>query len=170
MSYDIDGKIRIIGDPVLRTKCTEVTLFNPSLQILFRKMLDIMVKARGIGIAGPQVGLTYRLCVIDVTNSSKPEDLCIFNGERVDTKSIMPLFICNPEITSLKGNSPYTEGCLSIPNHRHEIFRPSELTVKFMNEKGKNVEITCDGILARCMQHEFDHLDGILFIDHENKE
>ena len=118
-------------------------------------MLETMYAAPGIGLAAVQVGILKRVIVIDLSK----------DGEKKE-----PIFIVNPEITSKsKELISYEEGCLSIPNQFAEIKRPSSCKINFLNYEGKKSEIDADGLLATCIQHEIDHLNGILFIDHLSK-
>ena len=119
------------------------------------EMLETMYEAPGIGLAAVQVGILKRLIVIDVSKDKEKKD---------------PLFLINPEIT-FKSNktSTYEEGCLSLPGHFAEVERPAECHLNFVDYNGNKKDIKANGLLATCIQHEIDHLDGILFIDHISK-
>lgn len=138
-----------LGEDVLREKCEKVTVFDDALKILVDAMYETLAEADGIGLAGPQVGVPQRLFVVDVPS-----------------EGIKKTFI-NPEIveTSVE-TGPYDEGCLSLPGVFHEVERPLKVTVYAQDEKGKNFKVEASGLFARVIQHEYDHLDGKLFIDH----
>ena len=148
-------QILIIPDPLLRKVSEPVNSINTEIKNLMDDMLETMYAAPGIGLAAVQIGVLKRIIVIDLSK----------DGEKKN-----PLFIVNPEIT-FKSNEliSYEEGCLSIPNQFAEIKRPSSCKVNFLDYNGKKKEISADGLLATCIQHEVDHLDGILFIDHLSK-
>ncbi|MDR0590703.1 MAG: peptide deformylase [Puniceicoccales bacterium] len=166
MDYKISGEIHLIGAPILRTVGIPIVDFSPELGIFFGQMDRIMRADQGIGIAAQQVGLAVRCCIVDVSEcAAEGKDFCILNGNPVAPQAIMPLYICNPKIVAAEHLCTLREGCLSIPHFRYEIERPETITVFFSDPKGNAQKITCNGVLARCMQHEFDHLDGKLFID-----
>jgi peptide deformylase len=166
MNYEISGEICLRGDPILRTIGDPVVDFSPALDGLFRKMYKIMAANQGIGLAAQQVGLALRCCVIDTSECiDAQKDFCIFNDTPVNLASIMPLYICNPQITEAKNLCTLHEGCLSIPHFQYDVERPEMISVLFYDPKGNVQKINCNGMLARCMQHEFDHLDGKLFTD-----
>lgn len=144
--------ILTIPDPILRRQSAPVETVDDSVRRFLDDMLEAMYEAPGIGLAGPQVGLLRRLVTIDV---SKDED------------SPEPLFLINPEITwRSEEKSLREEGCLSIPDYFAEIERPARCSVRYVDRNGKRREIEADGLLATCIQHEVDHLDGLLFIDY----
>ena len=145
-------KILKIPDPVLRKVSEPVTVINSEVKKLMNDMLETMYAAPGIGLAAVQIGILKRVIVIDLSKE----------GEKKE-----PLFIVNPEIISKsKDLISYEEGCLSIPNQFAEVKRSSSCKVNFLDYDGKKKEINADGLLATCIQHEVDHLNGILFIDH----
>ena len=148
-------QILIIPDPLLRKVSEPVNSVNTEIKNLMDDMLETMYAAPGIGLAAVQIGVLKRIIVIDLSKE----------GEKKN-----PLFIVNPEIT-FKSNEliSYEEGCLSIPNQFAEVKRPSSCKVNFLDYNGKKKEIDADGLLATCIQHEVDHLDGILFIDYLSK-
>ncbi|MGE5618019.1 MAG: peptide deformylase [Sphingomonadaceae bacterium] len=137
--------IVLLGDPVLRQKAKRVTRFDPSIQQLIDDMIETLRAAPGLGLAAPQVGVLLRVVVIDV-----------------DDKITI---LCNPEITEMEGEYEPEEGCLSIPGYVANVKRALKVTVKARNRRGKEIKIKADGLLAHVIQHEVDHLDGILFID-----
>lgn len=137
--------IRKDGDDILRKKCKVVDEITPKIKVLLDDMLDTMYDAEGVGLAAPQVGILKRIVVIDA-------------GEG-------PLKLINPEILKTEGSAIDTEGCLSVPGEQGSVERPERLTVKALNEKGEKIIIEAEGLLARAVCHEVDHLDGVLFID-----
>lgn len=145
--------IYTLGDEVLTEKCTKVTEFDKSLEILTEAMFETLEEADGIGLAGPQVGVDKRLFVVELPN-----------------EGIRKVFV-NPEIieTSVE-TGPYDEGCLSIPGLSHEVIRPTEVTVYAQDVHGKAFNVHADGLFARVIQHEYDHLDGKLYIDRLSPE
>ncbi len=137
-------------DPRLSTKCQPVERFDGALARLLDDMLATMYRAPGIGLAAPQVGVLQRLFVVDLG----PED------ERA------PLVVINPEIvTRSSAISSAEEGCLSLPKQYADVVRAEAVTIRFQGRQGELQELTADGLLARCLQHEIDHLDGVLFVD-----
>jgi peptide deformylase len=138
-------EIRLIGDPVLRQRASEVTDVTGNLVQLASDMLVTMYEAPGLGLAGPQVGVEKRIFVYDI-------------GEG-------PQVVINPEIRETRGEWGYDEGCLSIPDLTFELVRPKEVHLVGYDLDGNELSIEADEILARCFQHELDHLDGVLFIE-----
>jgi len=148
-------KILVEPDPILRKKCESLEKVDNQVRKLMDDMLETMYKAPGIGLAAIQLGILKRIVVIDISKENEKQN---------------PLFLINPVITKKsKNTSIYEEGCLSIPGQFAEIERPAECTLKYINYQGKNKELKADGLLATCIQHEVDHLDGILFIDYLSK-
>ncbi len=148
-------QILTIPDPLLRKVSEPVTSVNTEVKNLLDDMLETMYAAPGIGLAAVQVGVLKRIIVIDLSK----------DGEKKD-----PLFIINPQITYKSDELiSYEEGCLSIPNQFAEVKRPSSCKVNYLDYDGKKREINADGLLATCIQHEVDHLNGVLFIDHLSK-
>ena len=147
-------KILTEPDPILRKKCEPLEKVDTDTKKLMDDMLETMYAAPGIGLAAIQVGILKRLIVIDISK-----------GEEKN-----PIFLINPSIVhQSKKTSVYEEGCLSLPGQFAEIERPAECTVKFINYDGKEKELKTDGLLATCVQHEIDHLNGVLFIDYLSK-
>jgi peptide deformylase len=152
------------GNPLLRAETVEVHENTPDLQTLIDAMIDTMHGASGIGIAAPQVGRSERLFVIDL--SPLAEDLLEEIGE-VPDYARGPVVFLNPEVFEL--NAPdveFEEGCLSIPEIRERVERPDGIRITFQNRDLGYQEMEAHGFLARVIQHEFDHLNGVLFIDH----
>ncbi len=144
-------------DPVLRQISKPVETFDDDLKTLVADMFETMYAAPGIGLAAVQVGVPFRLLVIDL---QEPEEE---GGEPVRD----PKVFINPEILWHSDHDvPYTEGCLSVPEQYAEVMRPDRIRARWQDEKGKTYEEEIDGLLATCLQHEMDHLNGVLFIDH----
>ena len=147
--------IQFVPDPVLRKSALPVENITDKTLQLLDDMAETMYDAPGIGLAGPQVGELKRLIVMDCS--------------RDDEKSELWQMI-NPEVIELsEDNSTLEEGCLSIPGHTAEVSRPDWIKLRFTDIKGKEQQIKAEGLLAACIQHEIDHLNGILFIDHISK-
>ncbi|SDI73060.1 peptide deformylase [Aliiruegeria lutimaris] len=145
--------ILIHPDPRLKKVCDPVPDLSDELRTLADDMLQTMYDAPGIGLAAPQVGVTRRLIVLD----------CVRDGEGEPR----PLVMFNPEvIAESEESSVYEEGCLSIPEQYAEVERPAEVTVRWMDRNGMEQQEDFDGLWATCVQHEIDHLDGVLFIDY----
>ncbi len=150
-------KRKIITEPdiILRKKSVTLEKVDDDLRNLMDDMLETMYAAPGIGLAGVQIGILKRLIVIDVSK---------------DEEKKSPLFLINPEIISKSSNtSVYEEGCLSLPGYFAEIERPAECQVEYLDYHGKKKKMKASGLLATCVQHEVDHLNGILFIDYLSK-
>lgn len=149
-----------LPDRSLRQRSAPVERIDEELRRFLDRMLETMYAAPGIGLAGVQVGMPRRVITIDV--SSKEEE-----GEEPERS---PLFVINPEIVWRSDErATYEEGCLSIPDYYAEIERPAKVRFRFLDRDGQQQEIEADGLLATCIQHEVDHLDGKLFIDHLSK-
>ena len=148
-------KILTEPDPILRRTCGSLEIVDAETKKLMDDMLETMYAAPGIGLAAVQVGILKRLVVIDISK---------------DEEKKRPLFLVNPLIVQQsKKTSVYEEGCLSLPGQFAEIERPAECTIKYIDYEGKQKELKADGLLATCIQHEVDHLNGILFIDYLSK-
>jgi peptide deformylase len=142
----------ILPDPLLRQVSKPIERVDAETKRLAQDMLDTMYDAPGIGLAAVQIGVGRRMLVIDVSREDEEKT---------------PLVFINPEIlSSSEGRSVYEEGCLSIPDYYAEVERPALVTVKYVDREGKEQTIDAEGLLATCLQHEIDHLNGILFIDH----
>lgn len=160
------------GDPVLREKGAPVTEFNPALGTLAGDMVETMHAARGIGLAAPQIGKSMQFFVIDlaVKTGETPDFSWTLDGKPVPLEIMMPLAVANPELEILPDDEwLYEEGCLSFPNLTGEVARREKVRLRYRDLKGIAHEIVCDGIFARCIQHEYDHCQGILFIDRMEK-
>ena len=158
------------NSPVLRKKGTKVTVFDAALRTFAEEMIATMYKAAGIGLAAQQVGRAVQLCVVDL-REIEAEFSWNLDGAKPPLDLFMPMIIANPEIALVPGTAEqvYEEGCLSFPKIRGDIFRPDAITVKFQDERGTPHVLQCDGLLSRCIQHETDHLNGVLFIDRMEK-
>jgi len=144
--------IIIAPDPILKVPCDPVEDVNQDLVKLMDDMLETMYEAPGIGLAAPQVGVTKRLLMVDVARNEEPP---------------APMCLVNPEILWASDESSlYDEGCLSLPEHYAEVERPAEIRVGYVDRDGKPRELEANGLLATCIQHEMDHLEGVLFVDH----
>ena len=157
--------IRKYGDPALRSKGKPVAEIDDTIRELADNMLETMRAANGIGLAAQQVGEALQLTVIDVSAVEDRPSTMAWNGEEVDPKAYMPLVIINPQIQTGPEKEIASEGCLSFPEVSAEIERAGWAKVKAQTLEGKPVEIEATGLLARALQHEVDHLNGILFID-----
>ena len=159
-------EIKQYGDQVLRVACAKVEKVEIEHNTLAVNMLETMYAAQGIGLAAPQVGLGIQLVVIDIPeDEDEPAEKITVNGEEVDMRSIMPLVFVNPELEPYGKEESCTEGCLSVRNIRSQVSRPGRVRAKLHKLDGKVLEIDCGGLLARCLQHECDHLKGVLFTD-----
>ena len=143
-------RIVIYGDPVLRKQAEPVIEIDDTLKELIADMIETMVEAEGIGLAAPQVGESVAVCVV--------------NMELID-QTLEPKAFINPVVLDDAGQISMEEGCLSIPEIRDDILRPESITVTYQDEAGVEHTEKCEGMLARVLQHEIDHLNGILFID-----
>ena len=150
-------EIQTLGSLGLRTSAKRISKVDDSIRTLIKKMLHSMYSAKGIGLAAPQVGIHQQLLVIDldIENSTTP-----------------PIVLINPEITDYSASiETYEEGCLSIPGVYLNVIRPSTIKVKFRDEMGRPRKMNANGLLSRCIQHEMDHLNGVLFVDRvENQD
>ncbi len=136
-------------DPILQQPAERVTVFDEELRKLVDDMFTSMYDAQGIGLAAPQIGISKRLTVIDLSFQKKPEDKIV---------------LINPEVIEIKGKQVEEEGCLSLPEIRDRVVRAAEVKVRAQDAGGKPIEVEGTELLARAIQHEIDHLDGILFI------
>ncbi len=159
-------EIKQYGDHVLREACARVEKVELEHNTLAVNMLETMYAAQGIGLAAPQVGLGIQLVVIDIPeDEDEPAEKIIVNGAEVDMRSVMPLVFVNPELEPYGKEELCTEGCLSVKNIRSQVSRPGRVRAKLYKLDGSVLEIDCGGLLARCLQHECDHLKGVLFTD-----
>jgi peptide deformylase len=140
-----------LGDPVLEKQAATVTEFDDELRKLAGDMFESMYAAHGVGLAAPQIGISKRVAVIDVTFKEDPK---------------AKIVLVNPEIIHTEGRQTSSEGCLSIPEFREKVTRPMRVTVRAQNLAGKTIEVSGEELLARALMHETDHLNGKLYISH----
>jgi len=151
------------GDPVLRKKAKVVSKEHPKLEVLISNMYETMYQASGVGLAAPQVGLSIRIFLVDASPFADDEDLN--EDERLQLKDFKQTFI-NAKIIEEEGdNWAFNEGCLSIPHIREDVFRKPKIKIQFQDENFETHIKEFDGILARVIQHEYDHIEGLLFTD-----
>ncbi|MFC7398221.1 peptide deformylase [Chelatococcus sp. GCM10030263] len=145
--------IILIPDPRLKTPSEPVTEVTDEIRALAADMLDTMYDAPGIGLAAVQIGVMKRLIVVDVAGKDEPKN---------------PMVLINPEVVweSDEEFRIHEEGCLSIPDYYEEVERPAQVRVRYMDLDGRTREIDADGVLSTCLQHEIDHVNGVLFLDH----
>ena len=163
-------EMRIVkfGEGVLKERSKEVESFDESLKKLSSDMLDSMYAANGLGLAGPQVGVLKRIFVIDMRRRSDDSVPCVFSldGKSIPLDLAMPLVAVNPKIELLGDYVEITEeGCLSFPGIYAEVERAEKVRLNYFDTDGVPHELVCEGLFARCVQHENDHLDGISFVD-----
>ena len=139
------------GAPGLKAVCSPVDFFNSELEKIARNMVETMYAAPGIGLAASQVGLSISLTTVDLSAGEEAGRLIV---------------ICNPEVISAEGEQKNEEGCLSIPDLADTVVRPRKMIVRGQDIHGDEIQIAAEDLLARCLAHEIDHLNGILFIDH----
>jgi peptide deformylase len=156
------------GDPVLRTKGTRIDNVDEGVRELAANMIETMRAANGVGLAAQQIGQALQLTVVDVSQVDDRPSTMTINGDDVDLASMMPLVLINPEVTLEKETEIGTEGCLSFPEITGEIERAASVSVRATTLDGEPIEFHASGLLARAVQHEIDHLNGILFIDRMN--
>jgi peptide deformylase len=144
--------IIIAPDPRLKKKATKVARVDAETRRLMDDMLETMYAAPGIGLAAPQVGVLRRVIVVDIAD---------------DEEESKPIKMANPELVWVSDDdATYSEGCLSLPEHYADVVRPAAIRVRYLDENDELRELEADGLLATCIQHEMDHLDGVLFVDH----
>jgi peptide deformylase len=153
------------GDPILRKKGALVTEVTPELRQLIADMFETMEAHHGVGLAAQQIGHALQLTVIDIRPIEDRPSTLELDGKPADPKSLMPLVLLNPVVKPVGAPEAGSEGCLSFPKLYGEIERPESVDVTATNDRGEKLAFRCGGLLARCIQHEVDHLHGILFID-----
>jgi peptide deformylase len=164
-------RITQFGEPILLEKGKKITSFDADLTQLANDMLDAMDQAEGIGLAAQQIGQALQFCVVDVPDHPEYPMGCVLDGKALAPALLMPLALANPVVTPIPSDEYYyEEGCLSFPEIRGEVARPDRISVKYQDLQGNFHALECDGLLARCIQHEVDHLNGILFIDRMEKK
>lgn len=158
------------GHPALRKKGEKISAVTPEIKKLAEDMLETMHAAKGIGLAAQQIGRALQLTVIDVRDVTDRPSSLELNGKAADVNQFLPLVLINPELTPTGEPATGPEGCLSFPEIFADITRPESVRVSALNEKGERIEFHCGGLLARVVQHETDHLHGILYIDRMTKQ
>ncbi len=153
------------GDPILRQQCRNVEAIDDGLIALVAEMLETMADANGVGLAAPQIGRDLRLAVIDVSYDPECVSYLKVNGEDAELGDIMPLIFINPTLEYGQEKEIGFEGCLSIQGIRCEVRRPMDVKATLPQLDGSTLVLETDGLLARALQHEIDHLNGILFTD-----
>ncbi len=153
------------GHPVLRQRCKPVSEVDDQIIQLVDDMLETMVDANGVGLAAPQVGQDLRLAVIDVSHDPECVSYLRVNGQDACLEDIMPLVFINPELEYGQPKESAVEGCLSIQGIRAEVRRPADVKATLPQLDGSTLVVETDGLLARALQHEIDHLNGVLFVD-----
>ena len=156
------------GHPALRTKGARIAQADAKIRKLAADMLETMVAAHGVGLAAQQVGVPVQLAVIDVAGIEDRPSTMLIGGRPVSIEAHMPLVLLNPELTLSKDKESGNEGCLSFPEISAEIVRSAAVRAKAQQLDGTTIEFEATGLLARALQHETDHLHGILFIDRMN--
>ena len=166
-------KIRLLGDPVLCAKAKRIEVIDDSIRELSAKMIQAMYDSNGIGLAGNQVGVLQRIVVIHVEPAEDKEGRVIppdSPGEQFLLPK-MPITLINPEIVSFSEDTcTYEEGCLSVPKLYADVVRSRRIVLKSLLLDGSSILLECGGLLARCVQHELDHLDGVVFVQRAEEE
>ncbi len=158
------------GHPALRQKGARIETITPAIRRLIEDMFETMHDARGIGLAAQQIGQALQLTVLDIRDVTDRPSTLEVDGKTADPHSLMPLVLINPQITPLAEPVKGPEGCLSFPEIYADIPRPGTVEVQALGGNGKTMKFRCGGLLARAIQHEHDHLHGILFIDRMDKK
>jgi peptide deformylase len=153
------------GHPALRAKGRRIEKIDARIRTLAEEMLETMYAADGVGLAAQQVGMPIQLCVIDVTGVKDRPSVLRIGGSPVEIEAHMPLILINPEVEPFGKSETEVEGCLSFPGARSDVTRPGSVRVKAQSLDERIIEFEAAGLLARAVQHEHDHLHGILFID-----
>lgn len=157
------------GHPALRQKGARIPAVTPVIKQLIADMLETMHKAQGIGLAAQQIGQALQLTVLDIRAVTERPSTLELNGQAAEPHALMPLVLLNPQLTPSGPPDTGPEGCLSFPEIYADITRPNTVRVEALDGEGKPIEFRCGGLLARAIQHEHDHLRGILFIDRMDK-
>jgi peptide deformylase len=157
--------VRQYGDPILRAKGKRIEKLDDRIRELAQNMIETMHAAKGVGLAAQQIGEPLQLTVLDVSQVEDRPSTMRLNGKDVDPKTAMPLILLNPQLTLSRETTTGTEGCLSFPEITGEIERSESVIARAETLEGEVIEVEATGLLARALQHEVDHLNGILFID-----
>lgn len=155
-------QFRTYGDPVLRQKAELIRSIDGAILNLANDMLEIMNERKGVGLAAQQIGQTCQICVVNIPPAL---DVATPNGPRLNPEVIFPLVMLNPILKAREGSHSTSEGCLSIPEIWAPVSRAAEITISFRDLQGQPRELRACGLLARAIQHELDHLNGVLFVD-----
>ncbi len=158
------------GTPVLRKKGARVEAITPAIKKLIADMFETMYAFKGIGLAAQQVGVPIQLTVLDVRGVTDRPSSLELKGQPADVTSLMPMVLINPQVTPIGNPVAGPEGCLSFPEIFADITRPDVVDVTAQDAEGSPLEFRCSGLLCRAIQHELDHLLGILFIDRMDKK
>jgi peptide deformylase len=157
--------IVLFNDPILRSVGARVENIGPEVLTLVNDMLETMRDADGVGLAAQQVGVALQVAVIDVSDAENRPSRMWINGEEVDLRPFMPLVLINPKLTLSTEKEVGVEGCLSFPKMNADIVRSARVRCQCQNRDGVGLDFEATGLLARALQHEVDHLNGVLFID-----
>ena len=163
-------KVTQYGNPALRQKGARVETVNAEIKKLVADMFETMYAHKGVGLAAQQVGVAQQVTVIDVRGVTDRPSTLELDGKPAEVHDFMPLVLINPEVKAVGKTVAGPEGCLSFPEIFADITRPESVDVTALNAKGKPIHFRCGGLLARAVQHETDHLHGILFIDRMDKK
>ena len=158
------------GHPALRQKGARIETISLEIKKLIADMFETMYAAKGVGLAAQQVGMALQLTILDVRGATDRPSTLELDGKPANVNDFMPLVLINPEWKAVGEPVAGPEGCLSFPEIYADITRPESVDVTALNEKGKQIHFRCGGLLARAVQHEWDHLQGILFIDRMEKK
>jgi len=158
--------ITLYGNPILRQAGSPVESVTPEIKQLVNDMLETMYDAAGIGLAAQQIGKALQIAVIDIPAEIETPSRMWIDGKRVEISEFMPLILINPELKTIKKKDMAEEGCLSFPGIHAQITRPSRVSCSCLDMTGSPLKFEADGLLGRAVQHEVDHLNGVLFTDH----
>jgi peptide deformylase len=160
----------LYGNPILRKKGRPIDTITPEIRQLAEDMIETMHASEGIGLAAQQIGKDLQLTVIDLPDTADHGSRMWIDNQPVTIADFMPMVLINPELKTIKKKDTATEGCLSFPGISVDVRRSSRVEVQALNLEGEPLHFDADGLLGRCIQHEVDHLNGILFIDHADPE
>ncbi|MBH53425.1 MAG: peptide deformylase [Opitutaceae bacterium] len=164
-------RVCLYNEPILRKKGAQISDFDSDLEALSKDMVETMYEYDGIGLAAQQVGRDLMLCVVDVPQTLESAFQIILDGKSTPPELVMPMALVNPVIELLTSvETTYEEGCLSFPGINGNVRRPDQVRVNFQDEQGSPHTLECNGLLSRCIQHEVDHINGILFIDRMDRD
>lgn len=166
-NYQLEGELLPIltyPNPILKQVASDVTEFNQELEKTVMNMIYTMYKAPGIGLAAPQVGISKRFFVMDIGYDR--EEITLADGSTdFELTNLKPMVIVNPKFINKDGETTYEEGCLSVPGIYETVVRAETVRVEYQNLSGENCAVDAEGLLSICLQHENDHLDGVVFIE-----